>query len=264
MKNYIINNKTTVKTQDGYILDTNAIVSAINFCNDAIAELYNTTQKFDINIFEILGMRNLSGFVGEYFSKSIAFNSNNSLTSNLHQDGYPDLLLINTDEKKTYLKTLYTENNGKKHPISKEVFSPFKYGGIEIKATCGSVPSASNKYTKPIIGDKRIKDLNKFDWKAHHRKTNNLLAVLWDFIDEIPTIVACFYSNQLEVDDWGKIVQPKEDGGRTTSVSIMGKTGIRKMCNGWIAVIDDNDYIEALSQDKWIGSTLKSIKDVEN
>lgn len=204
MSKYIVNSETKIETNDGYVLDSNSVINAIEFCNDAIKELYEMTNKFDINIFEILGMRNLSGFVGEYFSKSVAFNSNNNLTSNLHQDGYPDLLLINTPIKKDYLKTLYTEVNGKKHPISKEAFSPFKYGGIEIKATCGSVPSASQKYIKPSIGDKRINDLNGFDWKAHHRKTNNLLAVLWDFIDEVPTIVACFYSNQLEEDDWGK------------------------------------------------------------
>ena len=260
---YIVNKDAKVESNDGYVLESQSIINAMNFCNDAIKELYNMTEKFDINIFEILGMRNLSGFVGEYFSKSVAFNSNDNLTSNLHQDGYPDLLLVNTNEKKEYLKTLYTVMNGKKHPISKEVFSPFKYGGIEIKATCGSVPSASKNYTKPTIGDRRIKDLNKFDWKAHHRKTNNLLAVLWDFIDGIPTIVACFYCNHLEIEDWGKIVQPREEGGRTTSVSIMGKTGIKKMCEGWVAVIDDPDYIEALSQDKWIGQDLKNKKDAE-
>lgn len=263
MIKYIVNKSTKIETGDGYILDSNSVINAIEFCNDAIKELYTMTEKFDINIFEILGLRNLSGFVGEYFSKSIAFNSNNNLTSNLHQDGYPDLLLINTDEKKKYFKSLYTEIDGKKHPISKEAFSPFKFGGIEIKATCGSVPCASKNYIKPAIGDKRINDLNGFDWKAHHRKTNCLLAVLWDFIDEIPTIVACFYSNALNENDWGKITQPKDGGGRTTSVSIMKITGIKKMCNGWLAVIDDNDYINVLSQSKWIGSKLKNQKDVD-
>lgn len=264
MKNYIVNKNAKVKTNDGYVLENQSIINAINFCNDAISNLYEMNIKFNINIFEILGMRNLSGFVGEYFSKSVAINSNDDLTSNMHQDGYPDLLLINTTEKKEYLKKLYIEENGKKYPISKELFSPFKYGGIEIKATCGSTPSASANYSKPLIGERRINDLKSFDWKAHHRQTNNLLAVLWDFIDEIPTIVACFYSNNLTTDDWGKIVQPKEDGGRTTSVSIMGRTGIRKMCDGWIAVIDDPDYINALSQEKWIGNELKEQKDANN
>lgn len=61
----------------------------------------------------------------------------------------------------------------------------------------------------------------------------------------------------------GRIVQPREGGGRTTSVSIMGRTGIRKMCDGWVAVLNDVDYINALSQAKWIGPDLKNKKDVD-
>ena len=114
MKNYIVNKNAKVKTNDGYVLENQSIINAINFCNDAISNLYEMNIKFNINIFEILGMRNLSGFVGEYFSKSVAINSNDDLTSNMHQDGYPDLLLINTTEKKEYLKKLYIEENGKK------------------------------------------------------------------------------------------------------------------------------------------------------
>lgn len=33
----------------------------MNYANTALKELNDTTQKFDINIFETLGMRNLSG-----------------------------------------------------------------------------------------------------------------------------------------------------------------------------------------------------------
>ena len=96
-----------------------------------------------------------------------------------------------------------------------------------------------------------------FDWKAHHRNTNNLLSILWDFIDGIPAIAACFYRNDLTTDDWGKIVQPKSDGGRTTSVSIMTSSGVKKMCDGWIAVIDSEPYISVLSDKKWIGYRVK-------
>ncbi len=139
-----------------------------------------------------------------------------------------------------------------KYPKDKSLFSPFKYGGIEVKATCGSTPSAG-KTPKPLIGEQRIDLLEKFDWKAHHRQTNNLIAILWDFIDEIPTIVACFFSNNLNASDWGNIVRPKKGGGRTTSVSIMKSKGIKKMCAGWVAVIDSDPYIDTLSDRKWIG-----------
>ena len=167
--------------------------------------------------------------------------------------------MVDTPEKKSYFDTLYTVKNGKKYPIDKEHFSPFKYGGIEVKATCGSTPSASKarNITKPLIGEQRVSLINSFDWKAHHRTTNYLLGVLWDFFDGLPTYVAAFYQDQLEVEDWGAIVQPKEGGGRTTSVSIMNSQGIQKMCNNWVAVIDDPKYIELLSKRKWIGYYVK-------
>ena len=249
---YISNPNHHVTLENVEILSNEKVIQAIQFCNMALRDLNVQTQQFDINIFEALGMRNLSGFVGEYFVKSIQRFSDSSLHSNLHQDGYPDLLLTRTEEQKTYFKSLYTVSNGKKYPKDKALFSPYKYGGLEVKATCGSTPPAS-KMPKPLIGEQRFALVNSFDWKAHHRSTNNLLGIVWDFLDGSPVIVACFYRNDLNINDWGKIVQPKESGGRTTSVSIMTKDGVKKMCQGWIAVINNSLYINAFSQTKWIG-----------
>lgn len=95
------------------VLSPQDVVNAINFSNDALLKLNATTQEFDINIFETLGMRNLSGLVGEYFARSIMRLSNGNLQSNLHQDGYPDLCLTDTEIKKKYFESLYTEENGK-------------------------------------------------------------------------------------------------------------------------------------------------------
>ncbi len=253
---YIVNNNNRIIIRDELILSNQQILQAINFCNQALQKLDQETKQFDINIFEILGMRNLSGMVGEYFAKSVQRFSEGHLHSNLHQDGYPDLLLTNTRESLNYYASLYLEQNGKKYPSEKSLFSPFKYGGIEVKATCGNTPPASQS-PKPLIGEQRIEKIISLDWKAHHRETNNLLAIVWDFINEVPTITACFYRNDLNMDDWGKIVQPRKDGGRTTSVSIMTAGGVRKMCEGWLAVIDMDAYIEAFSRQKWIGYKIK-------
>lgn len=254
--NYIIRNENKIIINDELIITNSQMVNAINFANNALYSLDEQTKAFDINIFEAMGMRNLSGIVGEYLGKSIMRFSDGNLQSNLHQDGYPDLLLTNNLERKNYFKTLYTESDGKKYPRDKSLFSPYKYGGVEVKATCGSTPSA-NIVPKPLIGEQRIELVNSFDWKAHHRETNNLVGILWDFINEVPTIVAAFYRNDLTIDDWGKIVQPTEGGGRTTSVSIMTSNGVSKMCEGWIAVIDDEKYINALSKKRWIGYKIK-------
>lgn len=258
-RKYIRNSNIKVVYKGKTVLTPKDVVDAMNFANNALKELSDTTMRFDINIFETLGMRNLSGMIGEYFARSVINVSNGKLEPNLHQDGYPDLLLVDTQEKKAYFKTLYTEKNGRRYPIDKEHFSPFKYGGIEVKATCGSTPPASKvkNITKPLIGEQRVDKVNSFDWKAHHRTTNHLLGVLWDFIDGLPTYVAVFYQDELVIDDWGAIVQPKEGGGRTTSVSIMKSKGVKKMCEKWVAVIDDPKYIQLLSKRKWIGYNVK-------
>lgn len=249
---YIIRNQNIIYVGNELILTNRQVVDAVHFANEALYLLNQQTQAFDINIFEIMGMRNLSGIVGEYLVKSLQRFSNGSLHSNLHQDGYPDLLLTNTPSRKKYFESLYSVIDGRKYPHDKASFSPYRYGGIEVKATCGSTPPASQT-PKPLIGEQRISLINSFDWKAHHRETNNLIGILWDFIDEVPTIVAAFYRNDLVPDDWGNIVQPRDGGGRTTSVSIMTRTGIRKMCAGWITVLDDPLYISTLAKSKWIG-----------
>lgn len=220
--------------------------------------LISQVAAFEVNLFEILGMRNLSAFVGEVFSRSIAKTSNGLFVPNPHQDGYPDLLLLDEMGSIEYRSNLSRLQE-------KIPFSPFQTGGVEIKATCGSVPTptalAKKGLRKPEIGDQRVEYLTGYDWKAHHRETNNLLGILWDFIDGVPFIVAVFYSSELEEEDWGAIVKPKEGGGRTTSVSIMTKGGIRKMYEGWLCVIRDRrylDYLDRKNQGTEFSSFLKA------
>ena len=69
--------------------------------------------------------------------------------------------------------------------------------------------------------------------------------------------MAAFYQDNLVIDDWGDIIQPREGGGRTTSVSIMNSQGIKKMCDQWVAVLDDPAYINLLAKRKWIGYDVK-------
>jgi len=200
-----------------------------------------------VDIFAILGMRNLSAFIGELFAKSFAKSSNGLFISNPHQDGYPDLLLMD-EIGLSQFETL--KQNGQLR--DKSPFSPFPNGGIEIKATCGDVPDNTDclrKFgvTKPNVGDTRISMMTKYNWKAHHRETNNLIGLLWDFENQVPQIVAVFFGNKLDENDWGTIVQPKEGGGRTTSVSIMPRSSVKKLYNNWLAVKNDQRYVNFLN-----------------
>ncbi len=97
---------------------------------------------------------------------------------------------------------------------------------------------------KPDIGDQRIDLLMGYDWKAHHQETNNLMGIFWDFIDRRPSIVAVFYSSMLSPADWGAIIHPKEGGGRTTSVSIMTRAGVKKMYHSWVIMRDEARYVD--------------------
>lgn len=200
---------------------------------------------FDIDLFPLLGMRNLSAFIGELFAASVIKSTDGMFRKNPHQDGYPDLLAM--DEPGAALwESLRTRLRDKKP------FSPYLTGGIEVKATCGSVPTPAallkKGLEKPDIGHQRVRMLMGYDWKAHHQDTNNLMSLFWDFIDGAPRIVAVFYCNSLTRDDWGKIVQPKEGGGRTTSVSIMTRAGVRKMFDHWVIVLNDPEYIAFLER----------------
>jgi hypothetical protein len=203
-------------------------------------KLIDQFKEFGIDVFSILGMRNLSAFIGELYGAAAIIESGDLFRKNPHQDGYPDLLLM--DDAGTQLWEKLVGRMKEKSP-----FSPFRTGGIEVKATCGAVPTPEQckkkGIEKPDQGDQRITVMRSYDWKAHHRETNNLIGIVWDFIDGVPRIVAVFYSNSLKEKDWGEIVKPRAGGGRTTSVSIMNRQGIENMYRGWLLVRKEVQYI---------------------
>ena len=211
-------------------------------------------QSFEVEVFSILGMRNLSSFIGELYSASVVKVSDGIFRKNPHQDGYPDLLLMD-DKGRELWRSLETRLR------DKSPFSPFGTGGIEIKATCGSLPTpailAKRGLQKPDIGNQRISLMRGYDWKAHHRETNNLMGILWDFVDNIPIIAAIFYSSSLNEVRWGKIIHPYDGGGRTTSVSIMTREGVKEMYNGWLCVINNEHYTKFI--DSYNKSNLLAI-----
>ena len=234
----------TSGTGTAFEVDIKMIENALVDVQDTIKKI---TDYIPVNIFEILGMRNLSAFIGELFAKSLIKESNGLFKGNPHQDGYPDLLLMDITGLGIINRLQALGSLRDKAP-----FSPFQNGGIEIKATCGAVPTplacTKKGIIKPNIGDARVDILTGYDWKAHHRETNNLMGILWDFENGIPKIMAVFLGGNLTETDWSKIVQPIEGGGRTTSVSIMTRDGVKKMYTNWIAVENDNKYINFLNK----------------
>jgi len=225
-------------------LTTQLILSTVQNTNRSIELIDDLSIGNNIPIFSLLGLRNLSSFVGEIFASELYHIQKNRLLPNPNQDGYPDLLAL-TPEGINYIK----ERERRNETTEKKFWSPYPYGGIEVKATCGNVVSAKVQ-EKPKIGESRLPTLISAEWKAHHRETNNLLGIFWDFVDSLPTVLGVFYRNDLTIDDWGKIIQPIEGGGRTTSVSIMTKTGVKRMGEGWILLPKLHEFRSVLCQRK--------------
>ncbi len=232
-----------------------------------------------INFYELLGTRNLGSFIGAVYAKCLENAMPEKLLVNGHQDGYPDLCAL-TSEGRKYIENIRAEGMWD----AKKSWAKYPEGGIEIKTTCGAVPQPTKKRKKPGIGDERSQVVTGADWKAHHRETNNLLGLFWDFIDGVPTVIGLFYRNDLTVADWGKLIVPKNDddvasdesvvaevaegvenvaeeittsevvetkkkkAGRTTSVSIMTPTSVKRMGRGWIVLPSDTHLLRTLAK----------------
>jgi hypothetical protein len=232
---YVANPAASIVGPRGYSLSSQEIEKAVHRTRVIIHKL----AGFEVDVFALLGMRNLSAFLGEVFAAAMILEHPELLKKNPHQDGYPDLLLLDEMGRKEWRRLASRLRE-------KAPFSPFSTGGFEVKATCGAVPTPAQcsrrGLEKPDMGDQRVHVLTGYDWKAHHRETNHLFGLFWDFVEGCPTIVAVFYSAHLDESDWGKIVQPREGGGRTTSVSIMTRAGVRKMYEGWVTIAESIPY----------------------
>lgn len=190
------------------------------------------TARMSVDIFDIIDFRAFSGMIGEVFAGVLEEVLDGQMVKNPSIDGYPDLLQNVTQEMKEYFRnSTYDE------------LLDYRYGGIEIKNTFGTKKSGS-----PIImGDQRIHHINtKLDWKAHHQKTNHLLALFSDYYSGKPTIVAAFYSDRLSPDDWQTVQRPRS-GSTMTSFSTIERSGFEKLRDGMIYCINDPAYLKFFS-----------------
>ncbi len=102
--------------------DKSLILNAITKTHEVLDKI----NRFEVDIFEILGMRNLSAFIGELFAAALVKNSGGFFLKNPHQDGYPDLLVMDAKGEQLW-------NDLKLRLRDKQPFSPFANGGIEVK-----------------------------------------------------------------------------------------------------------------------------------
>lgn len=239
----------------GTSVKTERIVSCAEHANHYLESLYKMFAELNFNLFEVLGQRNLSGLIGEIFSRYFC-NEFDFCVLNPHPDGRPDILNIKDSSiRKYFLEDCFTTEGDKKLPI-KNKLSPFPHGGIEVKCTIGS-PKANYKkelfkntgLNEFALGIPRIEYLDSFNYWAHHRHSSNLLSLYYDYSDKksgIPQIMAIFLV-ALNEEDWNVVSLGKSTAKKTSNTSL-NKTGRNKLYSSCLAVIDDERYIKKFEQ----------------
>lgn len=234
-------------TADGasaFCLTPQMAFDVVTAANASLLALEQFSRMLRVPVSELLGMRNLSSLVSAVVVSEFATVCPDLMYINPHQDGYPDLI-PRIDAACDY----YDNMTAAGRLNDKLAWTDPGFGGVEVKATCGDTPKAS-EVAKPDLYEERSSLVEKFIWKSHHQSTNRLFAVTWDFVDGIPTVTAGMFRNDLELSDWGKIAKPRSGGGRTTSVSNMKASGRAKMAEGWLVRTKDEQLRGALQRAK--------------
>jgi hypothetical protein len=215
---------------DGFVLEVKSIAQSVERVNDKFRQLKLKTEKMALNVFEVIDFRMESALVGEVLVSDIS-DSHIGLEKNPNIDGYPDLLNAS--------KPRYRQDIERWKTTDLKAFVKYPYGGIEVKNTFGTKKAKA----KLAQGERRLGKINdKLDWKAHHRYTNNLLALFSDFIDGCPQIVAVMFSDDLSESDWAEKQNPRENSAMT-SFSVTERSGWEKLRSGMKLCRDDLHYL---------------------
>lgn len=227
------------------------LIKAANDTNEYIIKLVSTFNDLGFDLFYSLGQRNISGFIGEIYKHILSANIN-SLIPNPHPDGRPDVLSLDTDEIKNYYQTCFSNVNGRMVPI-KDMFTPFKYDGLEVKCSIGNSGKApTTRFIKDFghpfsLYEPRVGYLSGITWWAHHSSSSNLLGLYYDYYapaNGIPQIIAAMYSPLTDV-DWNSVSTGNPNNKKTSNTSL-NKYGLIKMKSNCIFCCSDENYIKQL------------------
>lgn len=182
-------------------------------------------QQLPFALYQQIDLKTLSAIVGAVFGNVLA--TEVGAIVNPIEKGHPDVIPM---EGKNASESLL-----RNYPT-----------GLEIKVTVGNVSQGS----KLQSGMPRIDQLTGITWQAHHREVNHLLGLVIDFAGIIsdnryyPVITGAFYADNLSVEDWGEI---SGTTGRNTKVTGMNASGRKKMGQGWILLLDQDEYLTKYS-----------------
>ncbi len=208
---YIINHKLNISC--GFEVNIQHIESALSQTNELL-------EIIPSSVYKNIDYKTTSSIVGSMFCHSIA-NVTGAIVNPIEK-GHPDVIPKEAGENSS-------EELLRNYPV-----------GLEIKCTVGNITKGANLRA----GQPRIGSLEGITWQAHHREVKKLLGLVWDFVKSehdfnYPKITAIFHADNLVTDDWGQISGTE---GRNTKVTGMKSSGKQKMAQGWVALIDAQQY----------------------
>lgn len=208
------------KENEGFNIYVGFSVSA-NDIKLSVDETNKTLSDLPSALFKNIDYKTTSAMIGSIFCNSVAKMTGSIV--NPIEKGHPDIVPASAEGS--------SEESLRNYPE-----------GLEIKCTVGNIVAGANLRA----GETRIDSLTGITWQAHHREVKELLGIVWDFVEDgkvfnYPAITGVFYSSDLSENDWGAI---SGTTGRNTKVTGMGRSGKEKMGDGWVTLIDDQQYIE--------------------
>ncbi len=242
----------TIAIRD-FSLSSSDLISAVKETNLYIENLVRIFDDIGFDIFYSLGQRNISGFIGEIY-KNILSSKHSELKPNPHPDGRPDILALDTPDAIAYYSECFSEVNGRMVPI-KEMLTPFKYGGLEVKCSIGSSGKPQtqrfiSEYGRAFsLYDSRVGFLNGITWWAHHSSASNLLGLYYDYygpLNGTPQILAAFFA-ELTGEDWNAVSHGDPRNKKTSNTSL-NKNGLAKMKNNCVFCVSDAEYKTQMRQ----------------
>jgi len=212
--NYKINSCFSIDV--GFEIDAGHVERAIHHANTEMKDV-------PFKLFRTIDFKTISTILGSAFCEGIEKATEGVGIVNPAEHGFPDVIPA--------IGNFASDKELRRYPT-----------GLEVKCTIGGVETGA----KLKAGQTRIGQVRDLTWKAHHDEVERLMGLVFDFVNlgethSYPHITGVFYSDRLHGGDWGKMNDGK---GRNTNVTNMKKSGKTKMGNGWIAILDDREYID--------------------
>jgi hypothetical protein len=243
------------KSGVGRTVTATDIAKVVVASNQFLKGLADMFKELDIQFFNLLDQRNLSGFIGEVFSHHFG-KIVGGFAANPHPDGRPDILDVSTPESLAAYKAGLRGERGQQVAIRSH-FNPFPFGGLEVKCTIGS-PSAKDKRNLKEahgldnfpVGFPRIAYISKLTYWAHHTSCSNLIGLYYDYcagLNNIPQIMAVMHAEFGEQESWHALSVGKE-GSKKTSNTSLTPAALEKLLAGLVVLSKDMSYREVLQR----------------